>query len=128
MIDPQLMTVRYVNYDVETFRPISQGTCQLRDFDATKALSPEGLDSIIVNQNEALDLTPYDHVFGQCKHAVDGKCPNIGFGAAAIATANGKTADDAILTIEELPIDWAIKLYKTPVTTGATVSASLTIS
>lgn len=123
-----LLTVRYVHYCIKSFRPKAQGTCQRRDFAETRAVSPDGMDSAIVLQDDPLDLIPYDHVFGVCEHAVDGICPDVGLGAAAIAAANGKTAADAILTIEELPLEEPVKLFKTTISVGAGVSAALTIS
>lgn len=124
----EFLTVRYVGYCTNTFRPKYQGVCQVRDYADTKAISPEGTDTVLLTDIDPVDLTPYDHVFGECDHAVDGICPIVKLGATAIASANGKSAADAITRIDQLNIQESFKFAEASVTAGASVSASLTIS
>lgn len=124
----QFTVVRYVTYDKNTFRPIGQGSCQQRDYQAHKDIVVDGTDIVLLEGNQAIDLNPYDHIFGACDHAVDGVCPITKFGAAAIAGGEVKTAADAITRIDQLNIVESWKFVETSVTCASTTTASLTIT
>lgn len=124
----QFIVTRYVGYCINTFRPKFQGKCQQRDLQAHKDLAPAGTAIVELTTADAVDLNPYDHIFGECDHAVDGVCPDTIFGAAAIAGAEGKTAADAITRIDQLDIVEAWDFVETTIAASATTSAALTIT
>jgi len=97
----QLETIRYVVYDIATKMPISQGTCQRRDFHLVQQNLPRGQGgdrAKILTHNDELDLTRYDVLLD----------PNTDHGSginahrAGWAAGMGKTVDDAITDIDDL--------------------------
>jgi len=97
----QLETIRYVIYDIATKRPISQGTCQRRDFHLVVQNLPHGPSghrAKILNSHEELDLTPYDELLDPNRPEDTGEFAfQIG-----VPEDSGKTVDDAITDIDDL--------------------------
>lgn len=128
MSNGDFLTVRYIGYCTNTFRPKYQGICQERDYQAHKDISPDGHEIVKLNGFDPIDLNPYDHIFGTCEHAVNGVCPDLKLGAAAIASSNGKTADDAITRIDQLDIQDTWRFVETTCAVTSNLAAALTIS
>lgn len=97
----QFETIRYVIYDIATKRPISQGTCQRRDFNIVVQGLPHGQggDGAKILTNDAkLDLEPYDILLDPNVPDETGMFAHMRGGAAAY----GKTVDDAITSIDDI--------------------------
>jgi hypothetical protein len=93
-----LETVRYVIFDEITKRPISQGTCQRRDFPLVCDNLPAGQCSKILVSQDHVDLEPYDVLLDPEAEAPDGLMAYL----AGVPVADGKTVDDAVTTIDDL--------------------------
>ncbi len=96
----QFETIRYVIYEILSKRPISQGTCQRRDFPLVVQNLPHGQDghrAKILNSNDVLDLTPYD-VLLDPDYEIVGELAWM----ASMASMEGKTVDDAITDINDM--------------------------
>lgn len=95
----QLEMIRYVIYDIATKRPISQGTCQRRDFPLVVQGLPHGQGgdmAKIMNSNDELDLTPYDVLLDVNAPTPIGAFAHI----EGMAAQQGKTVNDALTDID----------------------------
>lgn len=96
----QFKTIRYVIYEIQSRRPISQGTCQRRDFPLVVQGLPHGPDGcrakIMNDRDKVLDLTPYDRVFN------DPTLLEGAHGYLAGSLRQGHTAADEITSVDDL--------------------------
>lgn len=96
----QLLPIRYVIYDKDTKRPVSQGTCLRKEFkNVVKNLENSQQRAKILKGEvgDDLDLTPYDEFIENPPVFTD-DLARVNFRNAMM----DRTADDAIKSIDDL--------------------------
>ena len=95
----QSETIRYVIYEIIGSRPVTQGTCQRKDFHLVAKELPHGQDGyrakIMNDRSVVLDLTPYDLLF-------DDPLPDGEAGRFAAMARVGHSSTDGVTTVDDL--------------------------